>query len=139
MDVLTRLAALLIAILLAIDAFAGGRSETLRVERHSRVSHWHHADDYSLQFSGGRVDSCKVGRPAFEMLADGDLVSVDSSRVFKTCDTIRRGDELVTRSPLRKWLLMLPMLFLLAAALGWIRFEGPAGAERRERDWWFGW
>ena len=138
MDVITRLAALLIAILLAIDAFAGGRSETLRVERHSRVFHSLRADGYSLYFSGGRVESCQVDRQAFDALGDGDLVSVDSSRVFKACDAIRRGDEIVTRSPLRKWLLVLPMLFLLAAALGWIQFEGRAGADRRERDWWFG-
>lgn len=138
MDVITRLAALLIAILLAIDAFTGGRSETLRVERHSRLFHWHHGDDYRLHFSGGRVDSCKVGRPAFDALVDGDLVSVDTSRVFKSCDAIRRGDEVVAQSPLHKWLLVLPMAFLLAAALGWIRFEGRVGADRRERDWWFG-
>lgn len=138
MDVITRLAALLIAILLAIDAFAGGRSETLRVERHSRLFHWHHGDDYRLHFSGGRVDSCKVGRPAFDALVDGDVVWVDSSRVFKSCDAIRHGDDLVAQSPLRKWLLVLPMVFLLAAALGWIQFEGRLGAGRRERDWWFG-
>ena len=138
MDVITRLAALLIAILLAIDAFAGGRSETLRVERHSRLFHWHHGDDYRLHFSGGRVDSCKVGRPAFDALVDGDVVSVDTSRVFKSCDAIRHGDEVITQSLLRKWLLVLPMAFLLAAALGWIRFEGRLGADRRERDWWFG-
>jgi hypothetical protein len=139
MDVLTRLAALLIAILLAIDAFAGGRSETLRIERHSRSFHWHHGDDYRLHFNGGRVESCKVGRPAFDLLSDGDLVSVDSSRVFKSCDSLRRGDEVLTQSPLRKWLLVLPMAFLLAAALGWIQFEGRIGGVRRERDWWFGW
>ena len=139
MDVITRLAALLIAVLLAIDAFSGGRSETLRVERHSRVLHWHHGDDYRLHFSGGRVESCKVGRAAFDALSDGDTVVVDSSRVFKACDAIRRGDEVVTRASLRKWLLLLPMAFLLAAAIGWIQFEGRVGADRRERDWWFGW
>ena len=138
MDVITRLAALLIAILLAIDAFGGGRSETVRVERHSRVSRWPLVDDYRLQFSGGRIDACRVGRAAFDGLADGDFVAVDSSRVFKRCDAIRRGDELVVQSTLRKWLLVLPMLLLLAAALGWIRFEGRVGADRRERDGWFG-
>ena len=138
MDVITRLAALLIAILLAIDAFAGGRSETLRIERHSRLFHWHHGDDYRLHFSGGRVDSCKIGRPAFDALVDGDVVSVDSSRVFKSCEAIRRGDDVITQANLRKWLMLLPMVFLLAGALGWIQFEGRVGADRRERDWWFG-
>ena len=139
MDVITRLAALLIAILLAIDAFAGGRSETLRIERHSRNLNWHHGDDYRLRFAGGRVESCKVGRPAFDALSDGDVVSVDSSRVFKSCDGIRRGDEVITQAPLRKWLMLLPMAFLLAAAFGWIQFQGRVGGDRRERDWWFGW
>ena len=139
MDVLTRLAALLIAILLAIDAFAGGRSETLRVEHHSHLPNWHRADEYRLLFSGGRVDSCQVDRLAFDALADGDLVTVGSSRVFKSCETIVRGDEVITRSPLRKWLLVLPMLFLLAAAGGWIQFEAREDADRRARDGWFDW
>ena len=139
MDAITRLAALLIAILLAIDAFAGGRSETLRVERHSRVPHWHRGDDFRLDFSGGRVDSCKVGRSAFEALGDGDVVSVDSSRVFKSCEAIRRGDDVITQANLRKWLMLLPMAFLLAAAVGWIQFEGGVGADRRDRHWWLGW
>ena len=139
MDVITRLAALLIAILLTIDAFAGGRSETLRVERHSRILHWHHGDDYRLQFAGGRVDSCEVGRSVFDALGDGDIVSVDSSRVFKSCEAIRRGDDVITQANLHKWLMLLPMALLFAAAVGWIQFEGRVGADRRERDGWFGW
>jgi hypothetical protein len=139
MDVLTRLAALLIAVLLAIDAFAGGRSETLRVEHHTRLIHWHHGDDFRLHFSGGHVESCSVGPAAFDALADGDVVAVDSSRVFKSCTGIRRGDEVVVRAGPAKWLVLLPMAFLLAAAFGWIRFEGPDDSDRRERDWWFGW
>jgi hypothetical protein len=139
MDVLTRLAALLIAVLLAIDAFTGGRSETLRVERHSRLLHWHRGDDYRLHFSGGHVESCGVGRAAFDALADGDVVAVDSSRVFKSCAGIRRGDEIVARAGPFKWLVLLPIAFLLAAAFGWIRFEGPDADDRRERDGWSGW
>jgi hypothetical protein len=139
MDVLTRLAAFLIAVLLAIDAFAGGRSETLRVERHSRLLHWHHGDDYRLHFSGGQVESCGVGRAAFDALADGDGVVVDSSRVFKWCADIRRGDEILAHASPFKWLVLLPIAFLLAAAFGWIRFEGPDADDRRGRDRWFGW
>ena len=45
MDVITRLAALLIALLLAIDALCAERTETLRVDRHTRVSRWHQGDD----------------------------------------------------------------------------------------------
>ena len=61
MDVITRLAALLIALLLAIDALCAERTETLRVDRHTRVSRWHQGDDYRLHFVGGRVESCEVG------------------------------------------------------------------------------
>ena len=138
MDIVTRLAALLIAILLAIDAFAGGRSETLRVERHSRVLHWHKADEWRLHFRGGHVGSCSVDRQAFDALVDGDVVAVDSSRVFKSCSGIRRGAEVITRATPHKWLVLLPMAILLAAAFGWIRFEGRGDGDRRERDWWFG-
>ncbi|HEY8973710.1 MAG TPA: hypothetical protein VIN75_05795 [Burkholderiaceae bacterium] len=135
MDVLTRLAALIIAILLAIDAFSAERSETLRVERHSRSARWHREDDYRLHFAGGRVDSCKVGWPAWSALRDGDEVVVDTSRVFKSCDGIRRADEAGARTGLRQWLMLLPIALLLAAAFGWIQFERDLRAERR---WWFG-
>ena len=135
MDVLTRLAALIIAILLAIDAFSGERTETLRVDGHSRASRWHRDDDYRLHFVGGRVESCGVGGLAYDALRDGDVVAVDSSRVFKTCDGIRRGDEVFTGANLHKWLLLLPMALLLAVALGWIQFE----RDRRDaRRWWLG-
>ena len=135
MDVITRLAALLIAILLAIDAFSGVRTQILRVDSHVRVSRWHREDDYRLQFVGGRVDSCAVGWTAFNALADGDEVTLDTSRVFKSCDRIRRGDEVIAEAHLRRWLVLLPIAILLAAAFGWIQFE------RREDDaargWWF--
>jgi hypothetical protein len=136
MDVITRLAALLIAILLAIDAFSGERTEALRVDRHQRVSRWHREDDYRLHFIGGRVESCAVGWPAFNALADGDEVTVDTSRVFKSCDGIRRGDEVVAEAHLRRWFLLVPMLILLAAAFGWIQFERRPDDDTR--GWWFG-
>jgi len=136
MDVLTRLAALIIAILLAIDAFSGERSETVRVERHSRSARWHRDDDFRLHLAGGRVESCTVGWPAWNALRDGDEVVVDSSRVFKTCDGIRRADEAAPRSNLRGWLMLLPIALLLAAAFGWIEFERDLRAQRRR--WWFG-
>lgn len=139
MDVLTRLAALLIAILLAIDGFAAGRDETLRVERHSRSLDWRHGDDYRLHFSGGRVESCSVGRAAYDALADGDVVAVVTSRVFKSCEGIRHGDDVITQAGLHKWFVLLPMAFLLAATFGWIRFEGRGDDDGRRRDWWFGW
>ena len=135
MDVLTRLAALIIAILLAIDAFSGERSETLRVDGHTRAPRWHRDDDYRLHFVGGRVESCGVGLAAYNALRDGDDVAVDTSRVFKTCDGIRRGDEVITRANVHRWLLLLPIAMLLAAALGWIQFERGG---RDERRWWFG-
>ncbi len=136
MDVITRLAALLIAVLLAIDAFSGERSETLRIDGHVRVPRWHREDGYRLRFAGGRVESCAVGWPAFNALADGDDVTVDTSRVFKACDGIHRGAEVFAEVRVRRWLLLLPMLALLAAALGWIQFERRRGDDARA--WWFG-
>jgi hypothetical protein len=136
MDVITRLAALLIALLLAIDAYSGERTQTLRVDRHVRVSRWHRDDDYRLQFVGGRIDSCAVGWAAFNALADGEEVAVDTSRVFKSCDGIRRGGEVIAEAHLRKWFVLLPMAILLAAAFGWIQFEGRRDGD--PRAWWFG-
>ena len=135
MDVLTRIAALLIAILLAIDAFSAERTETLRVDRHEHTLRWTHDDAYSLHFVGGRVESCAVGWSAFKALADGDEVSVDTSRVFRSCDGIRRGDEVIARPDLHQWFLLIPIAILLAAALGWIQFERRLDDDRR---WWFG-
>ena len=134
MDVLTRLAALLVAILLAIDAYSGERTEALRVDRHTRTAGLRHDDTYRLHFVGGRVESCEVGWSAFNALSDGDEVSVDTSRVFKSCDGIRRGDDVISGGRAHRWLLLVPMAVLLAAAFGWIRFE------RRyddEQGWWF--
>ena len=136
MDVITRLAALLIAILLAIDAFSGERTETLRVARHERISRWHREDLYRLHFAAGRAESCAVGGSAFDALADGDEVTLDTSRVFKSCDGIRRGDEVIAQAQLHKWFVLLPMLILLAAAFGWIEFD--RRADDGARGWWFG-
>jgi len=135
MDVLTRLAAFIIALLLAIDAFSGERTETVRVGGHSHAPRWQRDDDYRLHFVGGRVDSCDVGWSAFNALRDGDEVIVDTSRVFKSCASIRRGDEVIVRANLHKWFLLIPIAVLLAAAFGWIQFERGDGDDRR---WWFG-
>jgi len=134
MDVCTRLAALIVAALLAIDAFGAGRAETLRVDRHEQVMRWHQGDDYRLHLAGGAVDTCDVGRAAFDALADGDLVVVDASRVFKACNGIRHGAEVIGRAGTRRWVMLLPIAILLAAALGWIRFEQRV---EDDRGWWF--
>jgi hypothetical protein len=136
MDVITRLAALLIAILLAIDAYSGERTESLRVDRHSRTTSWRHDDSYRLHFVGGRVESCEVGWSVFNALNDGDDVSVDTSRVFKSCDGIRRGGDVISESHSRKWFMLLPIGIMLAAAFGWIQFERRVDDDTR--GWWFG-
>ena len=136
MDVITRLAAFLIAVLLAIDAFSGERTETLHVDRHTRTANWRHDDSYRLHFVGGRVDSCEVGWSAFNALNDGDEVAVDTSRVFKSCDGIRRGDEVIARPGVHRWFMLIPIALLLAASFGWIQFERRVDDSR---GWWFGW
>ena len=138
MDVITRLAAFLVAVLLAIDGFSGERTETLHVDRHTRSTGWRHDDSYRLQFVGGRVDSCEVGWSAFNALGDGDEVTVATSRVFKSCDGIRRGDEEIARPNMHKWFTLLPIALLLAATFGWIQFDRRVDDDDR-RGWWFGW
>ena len=137
MDVITRLAMFIVAVLLAVDAFSAERSESLRVDRHVRVSRWHQGDDYRLDFVGGRVESCTVGWSAFSALDDGDVVSVETSRVFKSCDGIRRGDEVISRARSHKWLLLVPIAILLAAAFGWIQFDRRNDDDDRRGGWWF--
>jgi len=137
MDVITRLAMFIVAVLLALDAFGSERNENLRVDRHSRShSQWQRADDYHLLFVGGRVDSCDVGWSAWNTLQDGDEVSVDTSRVFKSCDGIRRGDQVISQAHLHKWFLLIPIALLLAAAFGWIEFNRGVDDDRRS-GWWF--
>jgi len=138
MDVITRLAAVLDAVLLAIDGFSGERTETLHVDRHTRSTGWRHDDSYRLQFVGGRVDSCEVGWSAFNALGDGDEVTVATSRVFKSCDGIRRGDEEIARPNMHKWFMLVPIALLLAATFGWIQFDRRIDDDDR-RGWWFGW
>jgi hypothetical protein len=124
MDVITRLAMFIVAVLLALDAFGSERNENLR------------ADDYHLHFVGGRVDSCDVGWSAWNTLQDGDEVSVDTSRVFKSCDGIRRGDQVISQAHLHKGFLLIPIALLLAAAFGWIEFNRGVDDDRRG-GWWF--
>jgi hypothetical protein len=62
MDVITRLAAFLIALLLAIDAYSGERNETLRVGGHSRALRWHRDDVYRLHFTGRADDDPRDAR-----------------------------------------------------------------------------
>jgi hypothetical protein len=137
MDVITRLAMFIVAFLLAVDAFSAERSESMRVERHVRISRWQRGDDYRLDFTGGRVESCAVGRSAFNALGDGDVVSVDTSRVFKSCGGIRRGDAVISQARPHHWLLLVPIAILLAAAFDWIQFDRRAGGEARRGGGWF--
>jgi hypothetical protein len=135
MDLITRLAMFFLAVVLAVDGFGATRDETLRVDRHVRGVRWHHGDNYRLDFSGGRVASCDVGGSAFRALADGDVVQVEESRVFHHCRRIQRGDEAVVGvSPLR-WLVLLPIALLLAAAFGWIEFRGDDAQSLRRPAW----
>ena len=131
MDFLTRLAMFFLAVVLAIDGFGATRDETLRVDGHVRTTHLHYGDDYRLRFAGGRADSCEVGWTAFNALADGELVQVQESRVFRSCRRIRRGDETVLGPGPSRWLLMIPVALLLAGAFGWIEFRGDPDDVRR--------
>ena len=136
MDVITRLAAFLIAVLLAIDAFSGERTETLHVDRHTRTANWRHDDSYRLHFVGGRVDSCEVGWSAFNALNDGDEVFVDTSRVFKSCDGIRRGDQVIARPWRAQVVHADPHRAAAGGQLRLIQFERRVDDD--SRGWWFG-
>ncbi len=131
MNLLPRIAMFLLAVVLAVDGFGATRDETLRVDGHSHTTRWRTGDEYRLRFTGGRADSCDVGWTAFNALADGELVQVQTSRVFHACRRIRRGDETVMGPGPARWLLMLPVLLMLAGAFGWIEFRGDPDDVRR--------
>jgi hypothetical protein len=87
------------------------------------------------------VESCEVGWSAFNALNDGDEVSVATSRVFKSCDGIRRGDEVIAsrtraggscccRSPSCCGEGAQP-----PRRFGWIQFERRVDDDTR--GWWF--
>lgn len=66
MDVIPRIAAFLIATLLAIDAFSGLRTETLKVDRHTRVANWRNGDEHRLHLAAA------LGLVRFERRVGGD-------------------------------------------------------------------
>ncbi len=121
-----RLLTFLGAILMTADALLPARSELVHVDGHrltenaTSTSHHgvHRSTDYVVLFAGGQVGSCAVGYTAYNALRDGDEVVVATTRVFKGCDRIVRGGEVITTG--RHWGTLLFAAFLFASAFGWL-------------------
>ena len=68
--------------------------------------------DYKLGLTGGPINSCSVDSAAYEVLHDGDTVTVKTSRLFKSCVKVEHEDDQVYGS--KYWRLF---RFLFAAVL----------------------
>ena len=149
LTMIVRLLAFVAAAALTADALLPMRAEFVRVERHERREHTstHHfrtrtRTTYIVHFSGGSVGSCDVGSSAYDTLKDGDDVTVDTTRVLRSCDHITRDGSIVVRS-IDRWLSLLFAALALAVGFGMITsrvFDADDdGFFSRRRRWWSPW
>ncbi|WIV97976.1 hypothetical protein [Kinneretia aquatilis] len=123
---------------LLADVALPTRIETLLVEQHtsqtqtaqrstpSTDSRW--ADtSYKLHLSGGGPSSCSVAYSTYSKLKDGDSIEVRSSKVFRTCVHIARGEEVFESDGLWKWIALFSGLLLIAASFGWVKSDSGDG------------
>jgi hypothetical protein len=108
------------------------RSEQLQVDQHtSRTqtdyratrggdSRW--ADtSYKLHLIGGKLSSCSVGFSSYSRLKDGDTVNVQSTKLFKNCIRIARGEEVIESDNHWKLFALIVGSLLIAIAVGWLK------------------
>ena len=108
------------------------RAEQLQVDQHtSRTqtdyratrggdSRW--ADtSYKLHLIGGNLSSCSVGFSSYSRLKDGDTVNVQSTKLFKNCIRIARGEEVIESDNHWKLFALIFGSLLIAVAVGWLK------------------
>ena len=129
---LARIVMLLIGIALGADALLPLREETLSVDQHrSSVTHQTTRDgfnrladtSYTLHFIGGVPESCDVGYAAYNATQDGDVVSVRSTKIFRSCVHISKGDDSVLNDRYWKLWKLLGGGLLIAVAIGWLETD----------------
>ena len=136
---IARFVMFLLAVLFVSEALMPARRETVQVDRHVQTTHIRSRTDYRVYFSGSRAGSCDVRYGVYQALRDGDEVRLTTTRVFKSCDRIVRGDEVV-QSHGDKLFYLVAAGFLFAGAFGWLDM----GSRRRNRyddddddPWWW--
>jgi len=111
---------------LIVDAALPLRVEPLQVDRHTSETRTDHGAatgeiTYKVHLVGGVPSSCSVGYAAYSALKDGDAVEVQSTKLFRSCVRISRGEQVVDFLEYWRWLAVAGGMLLLAAALGWMR------------------
>lgn len=126
--ILFRFACLLVGGVLLVEAWLPTRLAQVSVDRHSRPSttlNPQFASDapYKLHLVGGTVSSCSVGHRAYSSLNDGDAISVQATRLTRSCVRIVRDGEVIEADT--NWRLIATgiALLTLAVAFGWLRAD----------------
>jgi hypothetical protein len=117
----------LAGIALLADVALPIRTEHLQIDRHtSRHESGRDGFDtsYEVHLVGGTMRSCSIGYSAYSSLKDGDSVDVGSTRLWRICVRIVRGDEVI--QPSGYWWLaaLLGGGILVAAAVGLLKRDG---------------
>jgi|GEM_PF-819389 len=100
---LIRLGLLLGALACLIDATLPPASREAQVVGHARTittssdngGRTQRSTDYKLGLTGRLNNSCSVDSAAYEVLHDGDTVTVKTTRLFKSCVAVIRDDDKV--------------------------------------------
>ena len=142
LSVLIRIAALVVAMSVLVDTFLPSTFEAVQVDRHitrdntSTDRYGNHTQDitYEVQFSGDKADSCAVGYSTYNLLHDGDSVTVQTSRLFRKCIAIDRNDQAVYRATYWRFGSAAFAFFLLAVGFGWLQWYDD---DDRRGGWFF--
>lgn len=118
--------AFLFGLTLLLEAALPVRIEHLRVDQHTSSTHRRTQTStvdtsYTLHLVGGKPSSCSVGMLSYQRLNDGDEVEVQSTKVFRRCVRISRGDELIDYEKYWRLFALLSGGLLVAAAFGWVK------------------
>ncbi len=134
---LFRIVLFIIGVVVLADSVLPTNTESLRVDQHTsstngpsrRDSTW--ADTaYQIHLVGGQPASCGVGYSAYERLKDGDAVAVQSTKLFKSCIRISRGEEAIESDSRVRLFEFVGALILIAAAFGWAKADDEDGGIR---------
>lgn len=125
-------------IALILDIALPTRTELLRVDQHTSYTETERrststgtatlADtSYKIHLAGGVLSPCSVGYTTYEKLKDGDAVEVKSTKLFKNCIRIARGDEVLDSDKHWRLFALIGGGIMIAVALGWLKNDDDDG------------
>jgi hypothetical protein len=125
LNTLIRLGMGLIGLAMLLEVFLPQVYESATVDQHTISTRRDHSNstgatetDYKLHFFGSKIESCDVGLNAYNVLRDGDAVTVRYSKIFRHCTSIDKDGSNIYAS--RGWRLfyIIGGAFSLLAAFG---------------------